>query len=62
MLFGNLGLPFYFLFGLGFLRLFFLSKAQPGKEATFFSFAICDDTPAVYSWHSFGITIAEAEK
>ena len=36
-LIGNRLLFFYFLFSLGFLCLFFLSKAQPGKEATFFS-------------------------
>jgi hypothetical protein len=43
--FFNLLLGFYFLFCFAFLRLFFLTKAQPGKEATFLSFAICDYTP-----------------
>ena len=36
--FFNLLLGFYFLFCFAFLRLFFLTKAQPGKEATFFVF------------------------
>ncbi|MBZ3672396.1 hypothetical protein JT305_09430 [Salmonella enterica subsp. enterica serovar Senftenberg] len=36
-------------FGL-FLLLLFITEAQPGKEATFFCFAICDYTPrgAIY--------------
>jgi hypothetical protein len=55
-------LGFYFLFCLGFLRLFFLSKAQPGKEATFFSFAICDYTPRCLFMAQLRHTIAEAEK
>lgn len=33
------------LLSLGFLCLFFLSKAQPEKKPRFFSFAICDHTP-----------------
>jgi hypothetical protein len=59
--FFNLLLGFYFLFCFGFLRLFFLSKAQPGKEATFFVFAICDYTPRCLFMAQLR-QIAEAEK
>jgi hypothetical protein len=38
------------LFGFLFCFLLFFTEAQPGKEATFFCFAICDYTPrgAIY--------------
>ena len=58
-LIGNRLLFFYFLFSLGFLCLFFLSKAQPGKEATFFLF--CHLRPHS-SLFIHGAASSEAEK